>query len=62
MRKLSTGDDSTLGSYRKLAVLAFGEHSNAVDLLDRKIDKSPNGEQEEVLADESQMFYLLSMQ
>ena len=57
MQKLSTGDDSTLGSYKKLAVI-FGE--KAVDFIQRKIDESPNGENEEVIAHESQMIQLLA--
>lgn len=59
--KLSTGDDSTLGSYRKLASIFFGENSKAVTFLDEKIAGSPEGENEEVLADERQMVYVLGM-
>jgi hypothetical protein len=59
MRKLSTGDDSTLGNYRKLAAAFFGEDSKAVSFLDEKIAESPNGENEEVVADEGQMVHLL---
>lgn len=59
MRKLSTGDDATLGNYRKLATALFGQESKAVKFLDGKIDQSPNGENEEVIVDESQMIYLL---
>ncbi len=59
MQKLSTGDDATLGNYRKLAAVFFGEESRAVEFLDAKIAESPNGKNEEVLADESQMLYLL---
>uniref|UniRef100_A0A6M3IV21 Uncharacterized protein n=1 Tax=viral metagenome TaxID=1070528 RepID=A0A6M3IV21_9ZZZZ len=58
MQKLSTGDDATLGNYRKLAVAVFGE-GKATKFLDDKIQASPNGEQEEVLADERQMVHLL---
>ena len=59
MIKLSTGDDSTLRSYRKMVVAVFGEESKAVKFLDEKIAISPNGENEEVIADETQMVYLL---
>ena len=59
MHKLSTGDDSTLGNYRKLASAFFGADSGAVRFLDKKIADSPNRENEWVMADESQMFYLL---
>jgi len=57
MIKLSTGEESTLKTYKKLAVI-FGE--KAVDFIQKKIDESPNGEAEEVLADERQMLMLLS--
>lgn len=60
MHKLSTGDDSTLGNYRKLAAAVFGEDSEAVKFLDNKIATSPDGENEYVIVDESQMVYLLS--
>jgi hypothetical protein len=57
MKKLSTGQDSTLGTYKLLATL-FGEE--AVDFINQKIIESPNGEDEEVLADESQMLHLFT--
>lgn len=59
MNKLSTGADSTLGEYRKLAATSFGEESNAVAFLDAKIAVSPNGVNEEVEAEETQMLHLL---
>jgi len=59
MKKLSTGMDSTLGNYRKLASAFFGADSNPVKFLDDKIKDAPNGENEEVIADEGQMVYLL---
>lgn len=59
MKKLSTGDDATLGNYRKLAVVFFGEDNQAVKFLDDKIAESPNGAGEEVIADEGQMVNLL---
>jgi hypothetical protein len=59
MTKLSTGDDATLGNYRKMAAAVFGKESKAVKFLDDKIAESPNGENEEVIADEGQMVYLL---
>ena len=60
MRKLSTGDDSTLGSYLKLSKQILGERSGAVEFLNVKIAEAPNGENEEVIADEGQMVYLLA--
>jgi hypothetical protein len=60
MEKLSSGEDATLGNYRKIVSVLFGEDSEAVKFLDEKIAESPNGEKEEVIAAESQMLYLLS--
>lgn len=60
MIKLSTGEESTLGEYRKLSAAFFGEDSKAVQYLDEQIAKAPNGADEEVLADEGQMVYMLS--
>lgn len=57
MKKLSTGDDSTLGNYRKMAAATFGEGSSAVKFLDEKIKKQ--GEDEEVIADERQVLMAL---
>jgi hypothetical protein len=59
MKKLSTGDDSTLGNWRKLSVAVFGEDSNIIPFLDDKIYEAPNGENEEVIVDEAQMLHVL---
>lgn len=59
MKKLSTGDDSTLGNYRKLVKETFGE-GKALEFIEKKIAEAPKGQNEEVLADEAQMFWLLS--
>jgi hypothetical protein len=59
--KLSTGDESTLGSYRDLAVVVWGADSPAVAFIDAKIRDSRAGRNEPVLADESQMVYLLTV-
>jgi hypothetical protein len=59
MMKLSTGQDSTLGSYLKLCLAVFGKDSEQVKFIMDKIAESPNGAHEEVVADESQMLYLL---
>lgn len=37
----------------------FGKESRATEFIQKKIDESPNGENEEVWADESQMVCLL---
>lgn len=57
-RLLSTGQPATLGSYRETAQ-AVGMRK-AVAYLDRKIAEAPNGANEEVLAEESQMLLLLA--
>jgi len=57
---LSTGHPSTLATYRMLASALWGEDSDAVRFLDKKISVSPNGADERVLADETQMLTLLA--
>jgi len=57
MQKISTGEDSTLGTYKKIATI-FGDGPKK--FIQDKIDESPNGENEEVLADERQMLMLLA--
>ena len=59
MMKLSTGQDSTLGSYLKLCNIFFGEESEQTKFIMDKIASSPNGAHEEVIAEESQMMFLL---
>lgn len=59
MITLSTGQASTLGNYRNLAALTFGERSPAVSFLDQQIAEAPNGAEEAVLAPERQMIGLL---
>jgi hypothetical protein len=59
MRKMSTGEDSTLGAHRKMAVAVFGKDSPAVKFLDKKIAESPDGEKEEVIVPEEQLVMLL---
>ena len=59
MHTLSTGEISTLGNYRKLAAALFGADSTATKLMDKQIADAPNHENEEVMADESQIVHLL---
>lgn len=59
MVKLSTGQNSTLGSYLRLCAVFFGNDSPQVRFIMDKIATSPNGANEEVIAEESQMMYLL---
>ena len=56
MNKISTGEDATLGTYLKIAQF-FGK--KAEKFIQDKIKESPNGEEEEVIADERQMLQLL---
>lgn len=61
MKNISTGEPSTLKTYRNIALVisGFDENNKAVKFIDNKIIESKNGENEEVIADESQMIYLL---
>lgn len=60
MKTLSIGMPSTLGSYLKLSELFFGEESVQAKFIREKIASNPNGADEEVIAEESQMMYLLT--
>lgn len=59
MKKISTGEPSTLGTYRNIAHIMNGgdEESEGVKFIDKKI--AEQGVDMEVIADESQMIYLL---
>jgi hypothetical protein len=56
---LSTGEPATLGNYLKMAQLFFGKDCKAAKFLEQKIGESENGADEEVIADERQMVFLL---
>lgn len=58
MQTLSTGAPATLGNYLKLSAAVFGLDSPATRFLQEKIDKQ--GPDEEVIAAESQMVYMLA--
>ena len=58
IKKLSTGDASTLKNWLKLSTVAFGENSKSVQFLKNKIKEQ--GENEEVTADERQFIYVLA--
>jgi hypothetical protein len=58
MNMLSIGMPSTLGSYLKLCNLFFGEESAQAKFIQHKVNQY--GLDEEVVADESQMMYLLA--
>lgn len=53
MKMLSVGIPSTLGNWRELCMVAFGEGSKPVKYFDAMIEKE--GPASEVLADESQL-------
>lgn len=61
MRTLSTGEPSTLKTYRDIAVILSDgkEDTEVVKFFDDKIAKSRKGENTEVIADESQMMLLI---
>ncbi len=59
MIKLSTGHDSTLGSWRDLCAATFGETSPQTKFWDEKISTHEKGRDEEVIAEESQVLYLM---
>lgn len=50
----------TLGDYRKMVVILWGEESPAVQYLDDKAKAEKEGADAEVIADESQVIHLLS--
>ena len=54
---LSNGTLSTLGNWRKIAVVLGGDSSPATEFLDKKITEQ--GEDEPVITPESQMLYLI---
>jgi len=62
MNTISTGQPATLGTYRQIALALGGINSQAVKFFDEKIASSPNGENEEVLAHETQMMYVIIKQ
>ena len=60
MPKISTGDSSTLGTYRDIAfALTQDENSRAVKYFDDKIKTSSKGRDTEVIAAETQVIYLI---
>lgn len=59
MNKLSTGHDSTLGNWRSLCLVVFGEGSKQIAFLDEQIAKAPKGADEAVIADERQFLHVL---
>lgn len=59
MRKLSTGQDSTLENWIMLSAKIFGDHSRPTQFLKNKALDSPKGYKEEVWADEAQLMMVL---
>lgn len=60
MRKMSTGEDFTLGNNLKMAKALFGESSSAVSFLNKKIEEDSDGENAEIIINEGQFVQLLS--
>jgi len=59
MKALSTGEPSTLASYLEKCRVVFGTDSPATRFIVKKIRESPNGANEEVVADEGQVLAML---
>lgn len=59
MDKMSTGQDSTLGNWLTMTNAFFGKDSKQAKFIQDKIAESPNGENEEVIADEGQFLMVL---
>lgn len=59
MKKMSTGQDSTLRNWIKMTTIFFGKDSAATAFLEKKATESPNGLDEEVIADEGQLVMVL---
>lgn len=59
IQRLSTGDPSTLGTYLKMCLLVMGSNSPATTFLRKKVAEAPMGFEEEVIAPETQMVYML---
>ncbi len=59
MDTISTGEPNTLRTWRKIALALAGENSRAVKFFDEKISSSPHGEDEKILADETQVLNLI---
>lgn len=58
-KRISTGQPSTLGTYRDNCIAVFGADSAPAKFFIKKIEDSPNGELEEVIAEEVQMMALI---
>lgn len=59
MNRISTGEPSTLEIYLAMCKIMFGSDSRATKFIEEKIKDAPNGKNEEVLTDETQMINLL---
>lgn len=61
MKKISTGQDSTLKTWREIAFALDGfKDGKATKFIDSKIETSSNKENEEVITDERQMIFVLA--
>lgn len=60
MIKLSTGQDSTYKSYIQLTTAVFGADSPALKFLTDRLAASGGDDNEEIIAPESQMIFLLN--
>lgn len=61
MQKLSTGEPSTLGTYRNIALkLSENDQSEAVKYFDQQIAEAEKGAEEEVTENETRMMIKIS--
>lgn len=61
MKKLSTGEPSTLGTYRSIALrLTKDEKSEVVNYFDQLIEETENGGEEVVTENETRMMIKIS--
>jgi hypothetical protein len=56
---LSTGIPSTLENWLGLCHATFGKDAVPTKFIEKKIEESPNGKDEEVVADEQQLLHAL---
>ena len=59
MNTISTGEPNVLGTWLKIATALAGPDSKAVKFFQAKIADSPHGENEKVIADETQLMHLI---
>ena len=60
MKRLSSGEPPTLGTYLKIAKrISPAGNTTAIEFFEKKISESSQGEAEEVTQDEAHMMHLI---